>query len=143
MPGEANPHPDGPAPHFPAPGSEAIVRLKERDIGADEASAVARAARIERIEETRRTNDLLGRIAGSLGLLADRLRPATVAAPPHRRTAAPPHRRTAGGDEAPHDRPRMLIKRGGGSRWAWPWVGGRWTRCRERRTRAAEHRVEA
>ncbi|WP_199574058.1 hypothetical protein [Streptomyces murinus] len=36
----------------------------------------------ERIEETRRTDDPLGRIAGSLDLLADRLRPTAVAAPP-------------------------------------------------------------
>ncbi|MGY9069239.1 hypothetical protein [Streptomyces sp. CAS3] len=79
MPGEAIPRSDGTAPHFPAPGSEAIVRLEERNIRADEAPVVAQA---ERIEKTRRTDDPLGRIAGSLDLLADRLRPTAVAAPP-------------------------------------------------------------
>ncbi|WP_330259224.1 hypothetical protein OG586_18775 [Streptomyces murinus] len=63
MPGEAIPRSDGTAPHFPAPGSEAIVRLEERNIRADEAPVVGQA---ERIEETRRTDGPLGRIAGSL-----------------------------------------------------------------------------
>ncbi|CAM5587738.1 hypothetical protein SCANM63S_02216 [Streptomyces canarius] len=86
---------------MPQQVADAIVRLEERNIRADEELAVAR---IERIEQTRRTNehlgrvtdqlsrtndrlgaladrvggvhDVLGRIADSLDVIADRLRPA-------------------------------------------------------------------
>ncbi|MFF5014080.1 Bro-N domain-containing protein [Streptomyces sp. NPDC001165] len=95
-----------PAPVQPAPAggtaylmpqqvADAIVRLEERNIRADEALAVAQ---LERLEQMSRTNDqlgvlgervggvhdVLGRIADTLDLIADRLRPpvAQVAAPP-------------------------------------------------------------
>ncbi|MEU6282071.1 Bro-N domain-containing protein [Streptomyces sp. NPDC047028] len=72
-----------PAPVQPAPTggtaylmpqqvADAIVRLEERNIRADEALAVAQGARAE---EMRRTNDVLGRIADTLDIIADRLQP--------------------------------------------------------------------
>ncbi|MEU6088720.1 Bro-N domain-containing protein [Streptomyces sp. NPDC047085] len=78
-----------PAPVQPAPTggtaylmpqqvADAIVRLEERNIQADEGLAIAQ---LERIEQMRRTNGLLGRIADSLDLIADRLRPPTGTQP--------------------------------------------------------------
>lgn len=75
-----------PAPVQPAPShgtayvmpqevADAIVRLEERNIRADEMLAMAQA---ERIAEARRTNDLLDRIADHLGHISERLRPTTV-----------------------------------------------------------------
>ncbi|MYQ45335.1 DNA-binding protein [Streptomyces sp. SID4985] len=93
-----------PAPVQPAPGgstaylmpdevAEAIVRLEERNIRADEAMVVARLEEIEQArranEERGRTNDhlgslgsragglhhVLGRIADTLDLIAERLQP--------------------------------------------------------------------
>ncbi|MEU3032084.1 Bro-N domain-containing protein [Streptomyces incarnatus] len=78
-PAPVQPAPDGGTAYLlPQQVADAIVRLEERNLRADEALAVAQS---ERIEETRRTNDLLGRIAGSLDLIADRFRPAAVAPP--------------------------------------------------------------
>lgn len=101
-----DPAPVQPAPHggtaylMPEQVADAIIRLEERNIRADEALAVAQ---VERIEEMRRTNDhlgrtndhlavlsdrvggvhhVLGRIADTLDLIADRTRPATPAPPP-------------------------------------------------------------
>ncbi|MFD8807363.1 Bro-N domain-containing protein [Streptomyces sp. NPDC059597] len=101
-----------PAPVQPAPGegtaylmpeevAEAIVRLEERNIRADEAMVVARLEEIEQArranEERGRTNEhlgaldsragglhhVLGRIADTLDLIADRLQPsASHPAPP-------------------------------------------------------------
>ncbi|MFF4040642.1 BRO family protein [Streptomyces sp. NPDC001816] len=102
-----------PAPVQPAPAggtaylmpqqvADAIVRLEERNIRADEALAVAQLERLEQMrrisDRLARTNDqlgvlgervggvhdVLGRIADTLDLIADRLRPpvAQVAAPP-------------------------------------------------------------
>ncbi|GAA2498682.1 hypothetical protein GCM10023100_40030 [Actinocorallia cavernae] len=103
-PGEANPHFDGTAPHFPAPGSEAIARLKERNIRSDGSPAPSISS-----------PPGYGRPA-----TAARLRPPGYGRPPS------PHRRTAGGDEAPHDRPRMLIKRGAADGRGREWdAGGR------------------
>ncbi|MEU9400168.1 Bro-N domain-containing protein [Streptomyces sp. NPDC048242] len=102
-----------PAPVQPAPGggtaylmpdevAEAIVRLEERNIRADEAMVVARLEEIEQArranEERGRTNDhlgsldsrsgglhhVLGRIADTLDLIAERLQP-----PAPRTEAAP------------------------------------------------------
>ncbi len=78
-PAPVQPAPDGGTAYLlPQQVADAIVRLEERNLRADEALAVAQS---ERIEETRRTNDLLGRIAGSLDLIADRFRPAAVVPP--------------------------------------------------------------
>ncbi|WKE70829.1 Bro-N domain-containing protein [Streptomyces sp. WP-1] len=78
-PAPVQPAPDGGTAYLlPQQVADAIVRLEERNLRADEALAVAQS---ERIEETRRTNDLLGRIADSLDLIADRFRPAAVAPP--------------------------------------------------------------
>ncbi|MFE1308096.1 BRO family protein [Streptomyces sp. NPDC058755] len=102
-----------PAPVQPAPAggtaylmpqqvADAIVRLEEWNIRADEALAVAQLERLEQMSRTNeqlaRTNDqlgvlgervggvhdVLGRIADTLDLIADRLRPpvAQVTAPP-------------------------------------------------------------
>ncbi len=79
-----------PAPVQPAPSggtayvmpqevADAIVRLEERNIRADEMLATAQA---ERIAEARRTNDLLDRIADYLGHISERLRPPAPATGP-------------------------------------------------------------
>ncbi|MGW1168305.1 BRO-N domain-containing protein [Streptomyces sp. NPDC002550] len=93
-----DPAPVQPAPHggtaylMPEQVADAIVRLEERNIRADEALAVAQ---IEQIEEMRRTNDhlavltdrvggvqhVLGRIADTLDLIADRMRTPAPAPP--------------------------------------------------------------
>jgi hypothetical protein len=78
-PAPVQPAPDGATAYLmPQQVADAIVRLEERNIRADEALAVAQ---IERIEQQRRTNDFLGRIADSLDLIADRLRPPTATRP--------------------------------------------------------------
>ncbi|MFI1075633.1 Bro-N domain-containing protein [Streptomyces puniciscabiei] len=71
-----DPAPVQPAPHggtaylMPQQVADAIVRLEERNIRADETLAVAQ---VERIEEMRRTNDHLGRTNEQLGGINDRL----------------------------------------------------------------------
>jgi hypothetical protein len=85
-----------PAPVKPAPTggtaylmpqqvADAIVGLEERNIRADEALAVAQGARAA---EMRRTNDVLGRIADTLDIIADRLQPPVPR--PRSRPAEPP-----------------------------------------------------
>ncbi|MGW1911991.1 BRO-N domain-containing protein [Streptomyces sp. NPDC002076] len=71
-----DPAPVQPAPHggtaylMPEQVADAIIRLEERNIRADEALAVAQ---VERIEEMRRTNDHLGRTNDHLAVLSDRV----------------------------------------------------------------------
>ncbi|MET8771377.1 DNA-binding protein [Streptomyces sp. NPDC004658] len=85
-PAPVQPAPDGITAYLmPQQVADAIVRLEERNIRADEALAVAQ---IERIEEMRRTNEHLGRtnehlrrIADTLDRVADRLRPPAPARP--------------------------------------------------------------
>ncbi|MFJ3643700.1 Bro-N domain-containing protein [Streptomyces sp. NPDC090108] len=98
---------------MPQEVADAIVRLEERNIRADEALAVAD---LQRIEETRRTNaelgrgnerlgaigarvggvqDVLVRIADTLDLIAERLRPPTPAPAPTPTPAPAPARAPA------------------------------------------------
>ncbi|MGV9930352.1 BRO-N domain-containing protein [Streptomyces olivaceoviridis] len=70
-PAPVQPSPDGTTAYLmPQQVADAIVRLEERNIRADEELAVAR---IERIEQMRRTNEHLGRITDQLGLTNDHL----------------------------------------------------------------------
>ncbi|MGW2421216.1 BRO-N domain-containing protein [Streptomyces sp. NPDC001709] len=92
-PAPVQPAPDGRTAYLmPEQVADAIVRLEERNIRADEALAVAQ---IERIEQMRRTNEqlgglndrlggvhhVLGRIADTLDLIAERLPPPTATQP--------------------------------------------------------------
>jgi len=148
-----DPAPVQPAPHggtaylMPEQVADAIIRLEERNIRADEALAVAQ---VERIEEMRRTNDhlghtndhlavlsdrvggvhhVLGRIADTLDLIADRTRPATPAPPPPTITPPAAPRHLAGEEPGRHRgraRRRRLPRPGAGA-WAGalPAGGGR------------------
>ncbi|KUN27161.1 DNA-binding protein [Streptomyces corchorusii] len=70
-PAPVQPSPDGTTAYLmPQQVADAIVRLEERNIRADEELAVAR---IERIEQMRRTNEHLGRITDQLGLTNEHL----------------------------------------------------------------------
>ncbi|MFI2202087.1 Bro-N domain-containing protein [Streptomyces sp. NPDC020192] len=90
-PAPVQPAPDGRTAYLmPQEVADAIVRLEERNIQADEAQAVTQFERIEQMRclneqlggQLSRTNDFLGRIADTLDLIADRLRPSTLAPPP-------------------------------------------------------------
>ncbi len=70
-PAPVQPAPDGTTAYLmPRQVADAIVRLEERNIRADEELAVAR---IERIEQMRRTNEHLGRVTDQLDRTNDRL----------------------------------------------------------------------
>ncbi|MER6679029.1 BRO-N domain-containing protein [Streptomyces olivaceoviridis] len=70
-PAPVQPSPDGTTAYLmPQQVADAIVRLEERNIRADEELAVAR---IDRIEQMRRINEHLGRITDQLGLTNDHL----------------------------------------------------------------------
>ncbi|MEW2514967.1 Bro-N domain-containing protein [Streptomyces sp. NPDC046870] len=70
-PAPVQPAPDGATAYLmPRQVADAIVRLEERNIRADEELAVAQ---IERIEQMRRTNEHLGRVTDQLDRTNDRL----------------------------------------------------------------------
>ncbi|MFF8905932.1 BRO-N domain-containing protein [Streptomyces olivaceoviridis] len=70
-PAPVQPAPDGTTAYLmPQQVADAIVRLEERNVRADEELAVAR---IERIEQMRRTNEHLGRVTDQLGRTHDQL----------------------------------------------------------------------
>ncbi|MET9445971.1 BRO-N domain-containing protein [Streptomyces cinerochromogenes] len=70
-PAPVQPAPDGTTAYLmPRQVADAIVRLEERNIRADEELVVAQ---VERIEQMRRANDRLGRIDDRLGSLTERV----------------------------------------------------------------------